>query len=123
MKEKKRVPQYIIAEDVSTMGALKTLSGYAPRNPEFSVEAIEGTWSQLAHLLHEERLNDERREALRAQIVLLSNRYHGQVLGGKGEAVTQFGNDSVEIEALGLKRKSERKPPRRKGEEKRAEGA
>lgn len=117
MNEKKRLPRHIIVEDRSTMAALKTLAGFAPRNPQYSIEAIEQTWVQLATLLHEERLNDERGAALRAQIALMSNQYHEQVLGGKGEAVTQFGNDSVEMEALGLKRKSERRQPRRKPEE------
>lgn len=99
------------------MAVLKTLPGFAPHNPAFSIETIEQTWNQLANLLHEERLNDERGAALRTQSAMVSNQYHEQVLGGKGEAVTQFGNDSLEIEALGLKRKSERKKRHREPEE------
>jgi hypothetical protein len=36
------------------------------------------------------------------------------VLGAKDQVIAQFGRDSNEAQAVGLKKKSERKPPARK---------
>lgn len=116
MKTKKRIAPHVIEDDHAVMVALRSLPGYAPRNPVHSIASMEETASVLAQLLHEERLNSERAIELRAQIAQVSNQYHDQVLGGKAEAVVQFGNNSLEIKALGLKRKSERRQPRRSAE-------
>jgi hypothetical protein len=112
-KQKKRLRKEIVQADVALMAVFKTLPGYAPRNPQFSVAAMEQSHNELAQLLHEELLIEMQLAAVRERIVEVGHRYHDQLLGGKHEAVVQFGDDSVEIEALGIKRKSERKQPRR----------
>jgi hypothetical protein len=40
--------------------------------------------------------------------------FHGLILGAKDQIIAQFGRDSNEAQAVGLKKKSERKPPARK---------
>jgi tRNA A37 methylthiotransferase MiaB len=110
---KKRLPASIIAADRTLMVTVQSLSDYAPRNAEFSIESIRKTEASLSQLEREERLAEERLAALREQVAAEGHRYHSKLLGVKDEVIAQYGSDSLAVKAIGRKRKSERKQPHR----------
>jgi hypothetical protein len=50
----------------------------------------------------------------RDNAVTAEREFHNLMLGAKDQVTAQFGRDSNEVQALGLKKASERKPPRRR---------
>ena len=105
--------QKLLADD-ATLAALKTISGYQPFNPGHSVQALSAKQAlmraaQEAEVQAQNALNAARDAAVAAQWD-----YHNGILGAKEHVVGQFGSDSDEVAALGLKKKSEYKAPVRK---------
>ena len=83
-----RVPAQILADDIQAYHALATIQGYAPPDPKLSREAVDAARDKLA---------------TSEQIA------HGKMLGVKDSVCAQYGDDSNEYAALGMKKKSERK--------------
>jgi hypothetical protein len=52
-------------------------------------------------------------KAARDNAVAAEWAFHNAVLGAKEQVIAQFGKDSNEVQAIGLKKKSERKSPSR----------
>ena len=84
----KRLPAQVVADDTKAFHALATIEGYAPHDPELKLEVITATFDKLAHTEH---------------------RAHQKMLGAKDSVCSQYGDDSNEYAALGMKKKSERK--------------
>ena len=104
-----RVPAKIINEDIQAFHGLATIQGYAPHDPDLTLEAITATYEELMA---------DRAALVRAQIALdiirdkignTEQRFHGQMRGSKDSVRGQYGDDSNEYAALGMKKKSERK--------------
>ena len=104
-----RVPAKVINEDIQAFLGLGTIQGYAPHDPDLTLEAITAT--------HEELMAD-RAALVRAKIALdiirdkignTEQRFHGQMRGAKDSVRGQYGEDSNELAAMGLKKASEKK--------------
>jgi hypothetical protein len=103
-----------IKADRETLLALKNIGDYAPANPAYGTKALAALGEALeqaeqARLRAENELDAAREQALAAAMAL-----HDALLGAKLQVLAQYGHDSFEIQALGLKRKSERKRPSRR---------
>lgn len=103
-----------IKADREALLALKNIGDYAPANPAYSVAAAAALGdafeqAEQARLLAENNLDAARDQAMVAALAL-----HDALLGVKAQVIAQYGNDSFEIQALGLKRKSDRKRPTRR---------
>ena len=104
-----RVPAKIINEDIQAFHGLATIQGYAPHDPDLTLEAITATYEELMA---------DRAALVRAQIALdvirdkigtTEQRFHGQMRGSKDAVRGQYGDDSNELAAMGLKKASEKK--------------
>jgi hypothetical protein len=102
-----------IEADRSSFAALQGIAGYAPANPLYAVAAL----TQLQVELTSAQAAETQAAALasaRDNAVAMEWEYHNRILGVKDQVVAQFGRDSNEVQALGLKKASERKPPVRR---------
>ena len=100
--------------DLDVYSALQAIAGYTPANPDFTLakgttaktakEAAEGKSAQDAATAAASRDNE----------VAAQWAFHDYVLGAKTQVKAQFGDSSNEIQALGLKKKSEYKSPSKK---------
>ena len=79
-----------------------------------SIEAVTATFNELqagkATLIHAQIALDTVRDTLAAT----EQRFHKQILDVKTQVRAQYGDDSNELAALGLKKKSEKKSPSRR---------
>ena len=105
----KRLPAQVVADDTKAFHALATIEGYAPHDPDLTLEAITATYEELMA---------DRAALVRAQIALdiirdkignTEQRFHGQMRGSKDSVRGQYGDDSNELAAMGLKKASEKK--------------
>ncbi len=99
--------------DVDTYFALKGLVGYTPRNTRFSTESA-GAALAAMRAADEAAIQANNALTVARETLLASQRdFHEIILGVKAEAKVIFGEDSDEVAALGLKRKSDRARPKR----------
>ena len=105
----KRLPAQVVADDTKAFHALATIEGYAPHDPELKRDVVTATFSELVA---------DQAAFVRAQVALdtardklatTEHRAHQKMLGVKNSVCSQYGDDSNEYAALGMKKKSERK--------------
>jgi hypothetical protein len=94
--------------------ALKANPKYAPANPAYTVAAIDAAETGLNSAQQLEVQNDAAAAASRDDAVAKEWEHHNLMLGARDQVVAQFGRDSNEAQAVGLKKKSEYKSPGRK---------
>jgi hypothetical protein len=110
----KRISREVIQQDVESMSGLNAISGYQTNRSEATPEGI-----QLAYrtMLAKQQLETEQQVIAReaAEEARKAERdFHQAILAMKEAVKGQFGSDGREAVAIGLKRKSDRKPPTRK---------
>jgi hypothetical protein len=105
----RRMTFEVLSEDRKAFAALQGLTDYAPANPAYTTETIKAV---------RDRMDDLHREAIQAEVAAAAKRdaatageweFHNAMLGAKMQVRAQFGPDSDEVQALGLKKKSEYK--------------
>jgi hypothetical protein len=94
--------------------ALKAITDYAPANSTYKVEAIQGVETDLNSKQQHEAQIAATQAAARDDAVAKEWEHHNLMLGARDQVVAQFGRDSNEAQAVGLKKKSEYKSPGRK---------
>jgi hypothetical protein len=109
--ESKRLPPGTIADDEAAFNALQKVDGYTPSNASYAVAAITQAREDMKA---SQAAEDQAAADLKtARDVAASKEwaFHNLMLGAKDQVRGQFGKDSVEVQAIGLKRKSEYKSP------------
>ena len=112
--ESRRLIPSVIAADRAAFNSLANIKNYSPSNPAYSVAALEVAFNNLIDLQAAES------QALAALQTARDNANAGEwachnlMLGSKDQVIAQFGKDSNEVQALGLKKKSEYKRPAKK---------
>jgi DNA-binding GntR family transcriptional regulator len=109
-----RVRPAQLQEDRDAFAALKKVTGYAPQKPEFSIANIQASQDDLVQKREEEVQKETEWDGARDNAVAAEWAFHNAILGAKGQVSAQFGEDSNEIQSLGLKKKSEYKSPSKK---------
>ena len=109
----RRLPAHVLQADLDCITALKAIEGYAPSNPADSLAAITELQTRVSAAGEREFHAANSYAAARDDTVLLENERHKRVQSIKNQVRAQFGNDSNEVASLGLKKASERKPPKR----------
>jgi hypothetical protein len=112
--QSKRLPPGKIEADESGFAALQAITSYTPINPAYSLDAVANAYLELENLRRAEAQAQAAMTAARDGAVAKEWEFHNLMLGVKEQVIAQFGKDSGEVEALGLKRKSEYKPPTRR---------
>jgi hypothetical protein len=112
--QNKRLAPAFIQADLDAYIALQSIGGYVPANPAYSLtgaesamEAMKG--AQAVEVNAQNALNTARDAATAAEW-----EFHNFMLTVKEQVIAQFGKSSDQVQALGLKKKTEYKAPARK---------
>lgn len=110
----RRLQPSLLAADQNVVAALKSMTDYAPANPAYSLAALTAAQSDLEKARSAEVQAEAAAAAARDEAAAKEREFHNLVLGVKDQVMAQFGRDSNELQALGLKKASERKPVQRR---------
>lgn len=110
----KRLPPGKVEADENGFAALQTINGYTPINSTYSLDAVRSAHEELRNMRRAAAAAQAQAQAARESAVAKEWEFHNLMLGVKEQVIAQFGKDSGEVEALGLKRKSDYKPPKRR---------
>ena len=105
----KRLSNSLLLADEKAFIGLKTIEGYKPPNPEFSLEAVTEAYNTYRRLREAEIVANQAQAAARDAAVLSEHAFHRLMNGSKDQVTAIYGNDSDQVAALGLKKKSEKK--------------
>ena len=112
--ENRRLKPALIEADRTSFAALRGVAGYAPANPLFTVAKIAEVEAATRGAQAAEAQAAAALAAARDEAVAREWEFHNLMLGAKDQVVAQFGRDANEVQAIGLKKASERKAPRRR---------
>ncbi|MCK6388360.1 MAG: hypothetical protein L6Q65_12275 [Zoogloea sp.] len=105
----RRVPAMVLADDIKAFQALPTIEGYAPHDPELKLDAVTATFDELSADQAAFVRAQVAMDAARDKLAHTEQRAHQKMLGVKKSVCSQYGDDSNEYAALGMKKKSEKK--------------
>jgi hypothetical protein len=116
--ETKRISPSIVRRDREIYAAVKGMKGYAPANPDYALEKLDDEHDALT--LREQAAVQKEAEAAAARDAVIGGQwsFHNRMLGVKAQVVAQFGPNSDEAQAIGLKKKTEYKTRTRKASKK-----
>lgn len=112
--ETKRLKPAMIEADESGFAALQTIALYEPANNAYSLPTVAAAHGLLLSTRTEEAQAEVALKTARDNAVKKEWEFHNLMLRVKDQVTAQFGPDSNEVQALGLKKASERKAPSRK---------
>lgn len=111
---KKRLPADVLQEDLDTYAAFLALEDYAPSNPQYSRENVIAAKDEMSANQTSEIQKFAVANAQRDTTVDSENLVHNLILGVKIQVKAQYGENSNELQSLGLKKKSDYRTGRRK---------
>ena len=112
--QSKRIAPAQMQADLDSYTALQGITAYTPANTAYAKAAVTAKYTALKSAQDAE---------LAAQVALATARdnaaanewdFHNTMLAVKEQVIAQFGKSSDQVQALGLKKKSEYKAPKRK---------
>ena len=112
--ETKRLRPPDITDDVKVLDALEDIPSYAPANSDFTLAKLT---AGKADMEQKQGVETQRAQALKTArdlAVAAEWKFHNLTMGAQDQVVAQFGRDSNEAQAVGRKKPSERKSPKRK---------
>ena len=112
--ESRRLSPALIDADGSSFAALQAMTGYAPANQTYTLAAVTSAHAALQGAQTAEAQAEAALAAARDDAVAREWEFHNLMLGVKDQVTAQFGRNSNEVQAIGLKKSSERKAPQRK---------
>jgi hypothetical protein len=106
----KRVSREELDKDQAAFNALQNVVGYAPSNPAHGLTSLQTAFNEMRAAQAAEDQATAAMAAARDVAVHKEWAAHNLMLGVKDQIKAQFGKDSNEVQALGLKKASEYKP-------------
>jgi hypothetical protein len=103
-----------LKKDEFAYNALPAIMGYKPANELCTVESVNGLYQQMKSM---QQLKVQKEGEFKSACDAASQAersFHDVILQVKNQVRAQFGDNSNELQSLGLKKKSERKAPKRK---------
>jgi len=113
-QETKRINPDVAADDIASYQAWQAIPGYQPNNPQYAPDTVQASRGTLDAAQVSEVQAKAAYDAARDNAVKAEWDFHSLMLGVKDQVASQFGRNSNEYQALGLKKKTERKAPTRK---------
>ena len=111
----KRIAPTILQEDKDTVAAIATLSPtYAPSNAAYSLANLQAALAAMTTAQNTEVQKQGELDAARDAANAKEWVYHNMALEAKQQVAAQYGSDSDQLQAIGLKKKSEYKKPTKK---------
>lgn len=115
--EHKRLAPGKLEADENGFAALTSIKSYSPINPSYTIDTVTSIHRELQNLRKAAAQAAEAAAAARDSAVAKEWEFHNLMLGVKEQVIAQFGKDSDEVQMLGLKKKSDYRPPKRKSKE------
>lgn len=112
--ETRRLKPSQLQADRDLVAALAQIAGYAPADAAYSVASMQARQTAMAAKQGTEAQAKAAADTARDQATASEWDFHNHALRIKEMVVGQFGSDSNEAQAVGLKKKSERRAPTRK---------
>ena len=106
-----RVSTATLQADVDAMRGLKMIHDYHPINPDYSVETVTAALQRMLDAEEAEVQAQATVTAARDATIAAQWAFHNAILGVKGQVKALYGEDSDQVTAIGLKKKSDRKSP------------
>ncbi len=105
---KNLAPSVLRADEAAYFG-LKSIDGYKSSNPEFSLEAATAAHEECLRQNEAETVAYNNYKAIRDARAAAENLRHDIMNGCKNQVRALYGEDSDQLAAMGLKKKSEKK--------------
>jgi hypothetical protein len=112
--ESRRLTPAVMEADESGFAALQAMALYEPANLAYGLPAVNSAHGLMLSARTEEAQAEAALATARDNAVAKEWAFHNLMLGVKDQVMAQFGRDSNEVQALGLKKASERKAPTRR---------
>lgn len=112
--ENKRLSPGDLSSDNDSFDGLKTITDYKPVRDEFSFANVQTSHDAMMAAQTTETQAEKAFKKARDLAVAAEWNFHNTMLGVKDQVIAQYGNDSNEIQAVGLKKTSEYKKPKAK---------
>ncbi|MEH2192542.1 MAG: hypothetical protein V7K98_07845 [Nostoc sp.] len=110
----RRLPSQSISQDITSLHGLQTITTYTTTRTDASLANLQQAYQTM---LAQQQAETEKLALYRAAADaarLAEWEFHNAVLAMKEVVRGQYGSDSDQAQAIGLKKKSERKRPSRK---------
>lgn len=109
-----KLPPKILEEDERTLMALLALPGYAPANPEINIEGLSSIQTDVEMATKHDIRNTHTQEMSRRDLIRIEWARHNRILAARNYVRGHFGDDSKEMEWIGMVPKSARRLPGRR---------
>ena len=109
----RRLRPVYLDQDIETLRGLRTVPKYPSSRPETTPQGLQVAYDAMIAAQDEESETMVRAKAAADKARLAEWEFHNNVLATKELVRGVFGADSDEAQAIGYKRKSERRRPRR----------
>ena len=109
-----RIRPITLQADLDAHTATQAITDYAPANAAYSKTALQANLEAMRAAQEAETNAQNALDAARDAVAAAEWDFHNALLGVKDQVIAQFGDDSNEVQAMGLKKKSERARPTRK---------
>ncbi len=106
-----RVAATTLQADVDALRGLKMIRDYHPTKPDYAVDAVTATHQRMLDAEEADVQAQASASAARDAAIAAQWAFHNTMLGVKSQVKALYGDDSDQIAALGLKKKSDRKAP------------
>ena len=110
----RRLPGKTISNDIDSLNALGTVEGYLPVRSDASPKALKANFDAMLAMQQKETELQAMLKAASDTARQAEWEFHNSILGMKEAVRAQFGPDSNAAQAIGYKKKSERKRPCRR---------
>ncbi|MBL7962005.1 hypothetical protein JNL27_17365 [bacterium] len=110
----RRLKPALIQADRDAVAALEKIAAYSPNSPDLLLTAIREVQTAMTQLQRQRVQTYVAAQSADDDATAKETEFHNLILRVKKQIVAQFGEDSNEIQSLGLKKRSDYKPPKRK---------
>lgn len=116
----RRLRSKILDQDLNSLRAMNVVEGYVTVRPDSAPEAVQQLYDEMVATHQKETELEARYRAAIDASRQAEWKFHTSVLSMRDSVRSQFGPDSNEAQAVGYKKKSERKRPQRVSSESKA---
>ncbi|MBE9109415.1 hypothetical protein IQ273_08300 [Nodosilinea sp. LEGE 07298] len=109
----RRLSVKTVRADIDSLNALGTVEGYTPVRVDSTPEALKASYANMLAMQQKETELQAMMKAASDTARQAEWEFHNAILSMKEAVRAQFGPDSNATQAIGYKKKSERKRPRR----------
>jgi hypothetical protein len=111
----RRLIPSVVQQDKDAFAALQAISDYAPANTAFTTAKAQSALNNMTAAQQAYAQALAAFESAKDDVIASEWGFHNLMLGAKDQVVAQYGPDSNEVQAIGLKKKSEYKSPKKNG--------